>query len=83
MAVEYPKHPFLLTISETVDILGTDVEEGLLSNQVAELQRTYPPNELDVGGGVAWYTILSKQLLNAMILVWSIVPQSSTQPLRS
>ncbi|PKS11851.1 hypothetical protein jhhlp_001145 [Lomentospora prolificans] len=69
MSADYPKHPFLLTVPETVEILGSNAEEGLSSKKVTELQQTYPPNELDVGGGVAWYTILSKQLLNAMILV--------------
>ncbi|KAF4337669.1 Ca2+-transporting ATPase [Fusarium beomiforme] len=69
MAAEYPKHPFLLTIEETAQALGTSIDKGLTSQQVAEAQQKYPKNELDVGGTVPWYSILTKQLLNAMIIV--------------
>ncbi|KAF9766669.1 hypothetical protein IL306_000886 [Fusarium sp. DS 682] len=69
MAAEYPKHPFLLTIEETAQVLGTSIDKGLTSQQVAEAQQKYPKNELDVGGTVPWYSILTKQLLNAMIIV--------------
>ena len=66
---EYPKHPFLLTFEETAQALGTDVDKGLTSAQVTELQTKYPPNELDIGGAIPWYKIFAKQLFNAMILV--------------
>ncbi|KAJ3486395.1 hypothetical protein NLG97_g6622 [Lecanicillium saksenae] len=66
---EFSKHPFLLTVGETADALSTDVDKGLTSAQVAQLQQQYPKNELDVGGGIAWYSILTKQILNAMIIV--------------
>ncbi|KAJ4110629.1 potassium/sodium eff [Fusarium equiseti] len=69
MAAEYPKHPFLLTVEETAQVLGTSIDKGLTSQQVAEAQQKYPKNELDVGGTVPWYSILTKQLLNAMIIV--------------
>jgi Na+-exporting ATPase len=69
MAAEYPKHPFLLTVEETAEALGTSIDKGLTSQQVAEAQEKYPKNELDVGGTVPWYSILTKQLLNAMIIV--------------
>lgn len=69
MTATFPKHPFLLSVPETAEALGTDIEEGLLTNSVTELQQKYPRNELNVGGAVPWYTILSKQVLNAMILV--------------
>jgi Na+-exporting ATPase len=69
MAAEFPKHPFLLSVQEVKQATGTDVDKGLTSAQVAELQQKYPPNELDVGGGIAWYTIFIRQLCNAMILV--------------
>lgn len=70
---EFSKHPFLLTIDETVQALGTDVEKGLTSTQVAQFQQKYPKNELDVGGTVPWYSIMTKQVLNAMIIV-SLAP---------
>lgn len=69
MAAEFPKHPFLLSVREVEQALGTDVDKGLTSSQVAEFQQKYPPNELDVGAGIAWYTIFIRQLCNAMILV--------------
>ncbi|KAL2260651.1 hypothetical protein VTK26DRAFT_5274 [Humicola hyalothermophila] len=69
MAAEFPKHPFLLSVREVEQALGTNVDKGLSSSQVTELQSKYPPNELDVGAGIAWYTILIRQLCNAMILV--------------
>lgn len=70
---EFPKHPFLLTVQETAEALGTDIDKGLSSAQVAQLQEKYPKNELDVGGTIPWYKILTKQILNAMIIVsWTI-----------
>lgn len=72
MAAETRKHPFLLTIEEVVEDVKTDLDRGLNSAQVAELQNKYPPNELDIGGAIAWYTIFIRQLCNAMILVRTI-----------
>ncbi|KAH6989173.1 P-type Na+-ATPase [Ilyonectria sp. MPI-CAGE-AT-0026] len=66
---DFPKHPFLLTTEETAQALGTDVDKGLTSIQVNELQQKYPKNELDVGGTIPWYSIMTKQILNAMIIV--------------
>lgn len=66
---EFKRHPFLLTTTETANDLGTSVDRGLTSAQVAEIQQRHPPNELDVGGTVPWYKIFAKQLFNAMILV--------------
>jgi Na+-exporting ATPase len=74
MAAEFPKHPFLLSVREVEQAVGTDVDKGLTSSRAAELQQQYPPNELDVGGSIAWYTIFIRQLCNAMILVRSIAP---------
>lgn len=69
MAAEFPRHPFLLSVREVEQAAGTNVDSGLTSSRAAELQQTYPPNELDVGGSIAWYTIFIRQLCNAMILV--------------
>jgi magnesium-transporting ATPase (P-type) len=63
------KHPFLLVVDDVAQQLGTNIETGLSARKVAELQKTYPPNELDGGKGIAWYKILLKQISNAMILV--------------
>lgn len=69
MAADFSKHPFLLSVEETAAALGTDIDKGLSSQQVAELSQKYPKNELDVGGTVPWYSLLAKQVLNAMIIV--------------
>lgn len=66
---EFPRHPFLLTVQETEEALGTNVDRGLTPEQVADLQARHPKNELDVGGTIPWYSILAKQILNAMIIV--------------
>jgi P-type Na+/K+ transporter len=69
MAAETRKHPFLLQVVEVVEDLKTNLDKGLTSSQVTQLQQKYPPNELDIGSGIAWYTIFIRQLCNAMILV--------------
>ncbi|ORY65787.1 uncharacterized protein BCR38DRAFT_483467 [Pseudomassariella vexata] len=69
MAGEAERHPFLLSIQDVVNNFGTDMERGLSSAQVVQLQEKYPPNELDVGGAIPWYKIFFRQLFNAMILV--------------
>lgn len=69
MAAEFERHPYLLSVEDVARSLGSDLDKGLSSDQVNQLQQKYPPNELDVGGAIPWYKILIKQLLNAMILV--------------
>ncbi|GKT41257.1 calcium-transporting ATPase 3 [Colletotrichum spaethianum] len=69
MSGDYQKHPFLLSVQETAQTLGVDPDKGLSSQQVQQAQEKYPPNEFEVGESVPWYTILSKQLFNAMVLV--------------
>jgi P-type Na+/K+ transporter len=69
MAAQFKKHPFLLSVEDVARHLDSDLERGLSSSQVSQLQQRYPPNELDVGGAIPWYKIFIKQLLNAMILV--------------
>ncbi|TQN68237.1 Calcium-transporting ATPase 3, partial [Colletotrichum shisoi] len=69
MSGDYPKHPFLLSVPETAQALGVDPDKGLSSQQVQQAQEKYPANEFEVGESVPWYTILSKQLFNAMVLV--------------
>ncbi|KAI6080949.1 potassium/sodium eff [Hypoxylon rubiginosum] len=69
MAGQFERHPFLLTVEDVAKALDTHLERGLSSAQVAQLQETYPPNELDVGGAIPWYKIFLKQLFNAMILI--------------
>lgn len=63
------RHPFLLSIEDVAQQLGTSIENGLSARRVEELQKTNPKNELEGGGGTPWYSILLKQCSNAMILV--------------
>ncbi|KIW19646.1 potassium/sodium efflux P-type ATPase, fungal-type [Exophiala spinifera] len=65
----YPKQPFLLSVDEVVDHLQTRIESGLANAQVQQYQDKYGPNKLSGDGGVSWYSILGKQISNAMILV--------------
>ncbi|KAI4166140.1 MAG: hypothetical protein LQ342_000026 [Letrouitia transgressa] len=68
-AQEYPHHPFVLLIDEIYRILGTNSETGLVPIKVQGAQGQYGPNKLDGEGGVQWYSVLMKQISNAMILV--------------
>ena len=84
MAAETRKHPFLLQVDEVVEDLKTNLDKGLTSSQVTQLQQKYPPNELDIGSGIAWYTIFIRQLCNAMILVrLSLIPFTMSPSLGS
>lgn len=66
---EYPSHPFLLPASQVYDLLGTNQETGLSKLKAQEAQKTYGPNKLEGEEGVQWYSVLIKQISNAMILV--------------
>lgn len=68
MTAQFEKHPFLLPSADVAAALKTDIDNGLTSAQVAQLQNEYPSNELDIQGSVSWHSILAKQLFNAMIL---------------
>lgn len=58
-----------MSVAETAQKLQTNIETGLTDVQVRELQQAFGPNKLDGEGGVRWYSILAKQVSNAMILV--------------
>ncbi|KAM5441953.1 potassium/sodium eff [Microsporum ferrugineum] len=66
---EYEQHPFLLSINRLSQELGTNLDTGLNDAQVSQLQERYGANRLSGEGGVKWYTLLGKQVSNAMILV--------------
>lgn len=65
----YTKQPFLLSVDEIKYEIETNLESGLSSSQVQQYQEKYGPNRLEGDGGVSWYSILGKQISNAMILV--------------
>lgn len=67
---EYERHPFLLNVDHLVQHLQTNLETGLTGDaKIQEFQQKYGPNRLESDGGVKWYTLLGKQVSNAMILV--------------
>ena len=65
----YATQPFLLSVDDIITHLETNVDSGLTGTQVQQYQDKYGPNRLEGDGGVSWYTILGKQISNAMILV--------------
>ena len=65
----YPQHPFLLPLDEIIEQLGTNVETGLSRLKAQQSQHDYGPNKLKGEGAIQWYSILVKQISNAMILV--------------
>lgn len=65
----YPQHPFLLSLDEIVEQLGTNVDTGLSRLKAQQSQNDYGPNKLKGEGAIQWYSILVKQISNAMILV--------------
>ena len=65
----YLRHPFLLSIDQIVEQLGTNVETGLSRLKAQQSQHDYGPNKLKGEGNIHWHTILAKQISNAMILV--------------
>lgn len=77
MTTQFEKHPFLLPAADVAAALKTNVDNGLTSTQVAQLQNEYPTNELDIQGSISWHSILAKQLFNAMILGKCRIPTIS------
>ncbi len=65
----YPRHPFLLPIDQILEQLGTNTETGLSRLKVQQSQHDYGPNKLKGEGAIQWYSILAKQISNAMVLV--------------
>lgn len=66
---EYPHHPFLIQSQDIYQQLKTNKDTGLNDQRAREAQQQYGPNKLEGEGSVQWYTILLKQVSNAMILV--------------
>jgi P-type Na+/K+ transporter len=65
----YSKQPFLLSVNDIFQHLQTNIESGLSSSQVKQYQEKYGANKLDGDNGIPWYSLLLKQIANAMILV--------------
>ena len=65
----YNLHPAFSSIDDLRTQLKTNTENGLSSVAVQDAQRSYGPNKLEGEGTVKWYSVLFKQISNAMILV--------------
>lgn len=70
---DYEKHPFQLALDQIVSHLHSSVESGLSSSQVSSNLSHYGENKLLGQGGVKWYSVLGKQVANAMILVRFVI----------
>ena len=68
----YERHPFALSIDDICQLLNTNIETGLDNTKVQDAQIKYESNKLGDQGGVEWYSVLLKQVSNAMILVFFI-----------
>jgi P-type Na+/K+ transporter len=75
----YSKQPFLLSVDEVLDHRQTKIDSGLSSTQAKQYIDKYGENKLEGDGGVAWYSILGKQISNAMILVCAATLLLSTK----
>lgn len=69
---EYPQHPFLLPVEQIKQCLNTNLETGLTRQAAEERKGRYGENKLSGEGGVKWYTVLGKQISNALILVYAL-----------
>ena len=65
----YPQEPFLLSVEDILSHLQVSKESGLSSAQAQQNQQKYGQNKLSGEGGAKWYSLLIKQISNAMILV--------------
>jgi magnesium-transporting ATPase (P-type) len=76
----YTKQPFLLSVDEVLLHLATKQDVGLSSARVQQYRQKYGENELEGEGGVRWYSLLIKQISNAMILVDTLYAQVLPTP---
>lgn len=73
--LQYPSHPFTLSVDEVVQRLQVNLDTGLSVAKAQELRAQYGDNKLSGEGGVSWYRVLLKQISNAMILVSDTLPR--------
>jgi P-type Na+/K+ transporter len=80
-AVNYTEQPFLLSVDELVQHLETNQDVGFSNAQVQQYRLKYGENKLKGEGAVKWYSLLVKQISNAMVLVSSFSAHSSLHSL--
>ncbi|KAF9429229.1 Na+ ATPase [Entomortierella beljakovae] len=67
---ETPFHTF--SVDQVATHFTTSVLEGLTSQDAADRLKTYGSNELEGDGGVKWYKVLLRQVLNVLVGVLMI-----------
>ncbi|KAF9358857.1 Na+ ATPase [Mortierella sp. AD094] len=68
-----PETPFhILTVDQVAGHLGTSILEGLSSQEASNRLKTYGHNELEGDGGVKWYKVLLRQVVNVLVAVLMI-----------
>jgi magnesium-transporting ATPase (P-type) len=77
-APAYHRQPYLLSIEEVVNQLGSNVDAGLSASDAQRHLEECGENKLDGDGGVSWYRVLLKQVSNAMILASEPTQSRST-----
>ena len=77
-AQNYTKQPFLLSVDEVVQYLETNQDAGLSSARVQQNRQKYGENKLEGEGAVKWYSLLAKQVSNAMVLVSPLYAHNSS-----
>ncbi|KAF9203812.1 Na+ ATPase [Haplosporangium sp. Z 27] len=67
---ETPFHTF--TVDQVANHLGTSTLEGLSSQEASNRLESYGHNELEGDGGVKWYKVLLRQVVNVLVAVLMI-----------
>ncbi|KAF9980755.1 Na+ ATPase [Mortierella antarctica] len=58
-----------LSVEQVAEHYGTNIYEGLTSQEAATRLKTHGYNELQGNGGVKWYKVLWRQLANTLVLI--------------
>lgn len=66
---EYPQHSFLMPVEDLFRAHSTSSDTGLTALKANEAQQTCGPTKLEGEGAIQWYSVLLKQISNAMIIV--------------
>jgi len=74
---ETPFHT--LSVEQVADHYGTNIYEGLTSEEAANRLKTHGYNELQGNGGVKWYKVLWRQVANTLVLILLIASVSSSK----
>ena len=77
--LQYAAHPFKLPIEEVKSFLQADVSNGLTEAAAESAKAKYGENKASGQAEIKWYSVLLKQVSNAMILVGRTVLDISSK----